>query len=51
MYICSYSRRCDNYSCFHKEQHELDEYNSCSNSACTKFLSEVVECIEVGHIT
>lgn len=50
MYICSYFRRCNNDSCFHNEQHELDEYNSCNNNICTKFSGETVECIEVVYL-
>lgn len=50
MYICSYSRRCNNDVCFHKEQHEPDEYITCSNNICTKFPGDVVECIEVKYI-
>lgn len=51
MYICSYFRRCNNDSCFHNEQHEPDEYNSCSNSSCTKFINEKVECLEVKFVS
>jgi len=51
MHICSYSRKCSNFDCYHKERHEHSIQKGCQYDYCNKYYNEKVCCIEVKLVS